>query len=72
MISPFRKFDFDSQDTGRDRFNDAMPQQRKDDANERIERSKALFSDEYFPKERRDQFIFRGKKVRLQQFHDDL
>ena len=55
---------FNFQDNGRERLNGAMSQQRKDDANERVERSKAFFNDEYFPKERRDQFIFRGKKVR--------
>ena len=28
-----------------------------------LERSKHMLSEEYFPAERRDQFIFRGKKV---------
>lgn len=47
----------------RDGVSDALPHQSGDAVNERMERSKTFFNDEYFPKERRDQFIFRGKKV---------
>lgn len=38
-----------------------MPQEHKD----RVERGKKFLTEEYFPEERRDQFIFRGKKVSL-------
>ncbi|KAG6809329.1 hypothetical protein H0H92_000666 [Tricholoma furcatifolium] len=39
---------------------------------ERVERGKKFFTEEYFPAERRDQFIYRGKKVILEcQKHDD-
>jgi hypothetical protein len=37
-----------------------------------LDRAKTFFSDEYFPPERRDQFIYRGKKVIIEcQKHDD-
>jgi len=41
-----------------------IPQQHKDKAHDHIERGKAFLT-EYFPEERLDQFIFRGKKVSI-------
>ncbi|PPQ90960.1 hypothetical protein CVT25_015686 [Psilocybe cyanescens] len=59
-------------DTVRDGFNERIPDKHKDAATERFERGKQFFTEEYFPEERRDQFIFRGKKVILEcQKHDD-
>lgn len=40
-----------------------VPQEHKDKANDHYERTKNFLSEEYFPEERRDQFIFRAKKV---------
>lgn len=40
-----------------------VPQEHKDKANEHFTRGKQFLSEEYFPEERRDQFIFRGKKA---------
>lgn len=42
---------------------DRVPQEHKDRANDHYDRAKRFLSDEYFPEERRDQFIYRGKKV---------
>jgi hypothetical protein len=42
-----------------DNLTDRLPQEQKD----RVERGKRFLTEEYFPEERRDQFIFRGKKV---------
>ena len=42
-----------------------IPQQHKDKAHDHIERGKAFLTEEYFPEERLDQFIFRGKKVSI-------
>ena len=42
-----------------------VPQEHKDKANEHWERSKNFLAEEYFPEERRDQFIYRAKKVRI-------
>ncbi len=42
---------------------DRTLQEHKDTANEKVDRAKHFFSEEYFPEERRDQFIFRFKKV---------
>jgi len=36
-----------------------VPEEHRD----RIERGKKFLTEEYFPEERRDQFIYRGKKV---------
>ncbi|EPQ50351.1 hypothetical protein GLOTRDRAFT_141540 [Gloeophyllum trabeum ATCC 11539] len=56
----------------RDGLVDRIPQQHKDRANEQVERGKTFLRDEYFPEERRDQFIFRGKKVIIEcQKHND-
>ena len=37
--------------------------EHRDRAHEHATRAKNFFSEEYFPQERRDQFIYRGKKV---------
>ncbi|KDR72326.1 hypothetical protein GALMADRAFT_213339 [Galerina marginata CBS 339.88] len=56
----------------RDGLGDRVPQEHKDNANDQLERGKRFLSEEYFPEERRDQFIFRLKKVILEcQKHDD-
>lgn len=46
-----------------DNFSDRIPQEHKDRANEHYDRAKQVLTEEYFPEERRDQFIYRGKKV---------
>ncbi|KAF8060656.1 hypothetical protein FPV67DRAFT_301524 [Lyophyllum atratum] len=52
----------------RDNVTDKVPQEHKD----RIDRGKKFLTEEYFPPERRDQFIYRGKKVIIEcQKHDD-
>jgi len=48
-----------------DNLNERVPQDKKDTAKDKYERGKHFLSEEYFPEERRDQFIFRGKKVGL-------
>ncbi|CAL1710558.1 unnamed protein product [Somion occarium] len=56
----------------RDQLTDRIPQEQKDRANDHAERSKKFFMEEYFPEERRDQFIYRGKKVIVEcQKHKD-
>ncbi|KAF9560678.1 hypothetical protein CPC08DRAFT_665210 [Agrocybe pediades] len=56
----------------RDTINDKIPQKHKDMAKERSDRTREFFTEEYFPEERRDQFIFRLKKVIIEcQKHDD-
>jgi len=56
----------------RDNINDRVPQEHKDRANDHYDRAKNFLSDEYFPEERRDQFIYRGKKVIVEcQKHKD-
>lgn len=44
-----------------DTLTDRVPHEHRD----RVERGKKFLTEEYFPEERRDQFIYRGKKVRL-------
>ncbi|KAF5368710.1 hypothetical protein D9615_010299 [Tricholomella constricta] len=52
----------------RDNLTDRMPQEERD----RLERGKKFLSEEYFPPERREQFIYRGKKVIIEcQKHED-
>lgn len=48
-----------------DNMTDRVPQEHKDRANDNFNRAKQVLSEDYFPEERRDQFIYRGKKVRL-------
>ncbi|KZT70697.1 hypothetical protein DAEQUDRAFT_667430 [Daedalea quercina L-15889] len=56
----------------RDQLNDKIPQEHKDRANDNLERAKNFLNDEYFPPERRDQFIYRLKKVVIEcQNHKD-
>jgi len=56
----------------RDGLSDKIPQQHKDTANQHFERGKVFLTEEYFPEERRDQFLFRGKKVIIEcQKHKD-
>jgi Family of unknown function (DUF5923) len=47
----------------RDGLSDRIPQQHKDTAHNHLNRGKQFLTEEYFPEERRDQFIYRGKKV---------
>ncbi|CAA7258482.1 unnamed protein product [Cyclocybe aegerita] len=59
-------------DNVRDGFNERVPQEQQDTAREKVDRTKQFFTEEYFPEERRDQFIFRGKKVIMEcQKHDN-
>ncbi|KAK2464849.1 hypothetical protein APHAL10511_003148 [Amanita phalloides] len=56
----------------RDNVLDRIPSEHKDKAQTHFERGKKFLTEEYFPEERRDQFIFRGKKVIIEcQKHDD-
>ncbi|KAG6850983.1 hypothetical protein H0H87_001601 [Tephrocybe sp. NHM501043] len=43
----------------KENFSDRVPQEHRD----RMDRGKQFLSEDYFPPERRDQFIYRGKKV---------
>jgi len=47
----------------RDGVSDCIPQQHKDTAHKYLNRGKRFLTEEYFPAERRDQFIYQGKKV---------
>ncbi|OJT01692.1 hypothetical protein TRAPUB_7748 [Trametes pubescens] len=56
----------------RDNMTDRVPQEHKDRANDNFNRAKQVLSEDYFPEERRDQFIYRGKKVIVEcQKHKD-
>ncbi|KAI0311876.1 hypothetical protein OF83DRAFT_1068125 [Amylostereum chailletii] len=56
----------------RDGFMDRIPQDNKDSAREKLDHGRRVLAEEYFPEERRDQFIYRGKKVIIEcQKHDD-
>ncbi|KAF7791135.1 hypothetical protein EIP86_002146 [Pleurotus ostreatoroseus] len=63
----------------RDDLLNRVPQEHKDRASEQkenakdqVDRAKRFLSEEYFPEERRDQFIYRGKKVIVEcQKHKD-
>ncbi|THH17056.1 hypothetical protein EUX98_g9201 [Antrodiella citrinella] len=56
----------------RDQITDRIPQEHKDRVNGHTDRAKQFFTEEYFPEERRDQFIYRGKKVIVEcQKHKD-
>jgi hypothetical protein len=54
----------------RDGLSDRIPQQHKDTAHNHLNRGKQFLTEEYFPEERRDQFIYRGKKVLWFIFYD--
>lgn len=56
----------------RDNLKERIPQEHRDRAVDQRDRTKTFFTEEYFPEERRDQFIFRLKKVILEcQKHED-
>jgi hypothetical protein len=42
---------------------DRISQEQKDRAGDKFQHAKTFLSEEYFPEERREQFIYRGKKV---------
>ncbi|KAH9941112.1 uncharacterized protein BXZ73DRAFT_42167 [Epithele typhae] len=53
-------------------LSDRIPQDHKERANEHYERAKRVLAEDYFPEERRDQFLYRGKKVIVEcQRHKD-
>lgn len=53
-------------------LSDRVPQEHKNLAHEKIEHGRKVLAEDYFPEDRRDQFIYRGKKVILecQKHHD--
>ncbi|KZV69328.1 hypothetical protein PENSPDRAFT_676112 [Peniophora sp. CONT] len=54
-----------------DNMLDRVPQEHKDNTQGKFEEGKRVLSEEYFPEERRDQFIYHGKKVIVEcQRHD--
>ncbi|KAI0328370.1 hypothetical protein GY45DRAFT_1005773 [Cubamyces sp. BRFM 1775] len=56
----------------KDTLRGRVPDEHKDRVNDQTQRVKNFLSDEYFPEERRDQFIFRLKKVIYEcQSHQD-
>ncbi|THH03681.1 hypothetical protein EW145_g6091 [Phellinidium pouzarii] len=56
----------------RDGLKNRVPQEHKDAAGEHVDRARNFLSEEYFPEERRDQFVYRAKKVIVEcQRHDD-
>ncbi|KAI0747079.1 hypothetical protein C8Q80DRAFT_1179196 [Daedaleopsis nitida] len=56
----------------RDNFTDRIPQEHKDRANDHYDHAKRVLTEDYFPEERRDQLIYRGKKVIVEcQKHKD-
>ncbi|KAI0324999.1 hypothetical protein GY45DRAFT_1375112 [Cubamyces sp. BRFM 1775] len=56
----------------KDTLRGCVPDEHKDRVNDQTQRVKNFLSDEYFPEERRDQFIFRLKKVVYEcQSHQD-
>ncbi|KAG2072936.1 hypothetical protein BDR04DRAFT_1095721 [Suillus decipiens] len=46
--------------------------QQRDRASEHIEQARKFLAEEYFPVERRDQFIYRGKKVIIEWLLDEI
>ena len=51
---------------------DRVPQEHKDKAADNFDKTKYFLTEEYFPEERRDQFLYRAKKVIVEcQQHDD-
>ncbi|KAF5332450.1 hypothetical protein D9611_005445 [Ephemerocybe angulata] len=53
-------------------FNEKVPEDKRNQLNENVDGTKKFFTEEYFPEERRDQFIFRLKKVIIEcQSHSD-
>ncbi|KAF8553177.1 hypothetical protein OG21DRAFT_1477443 [Imleria badia] len=59
-----KKRDFKERFKGvKDKIAEHLPQDQKTRAAEHMQKGKHFLTDEYFPAERRDQFIYRGKKV---------
>lgn len=55
-----------------DKLAEHITQDQKGRAAEQIQKGRHFVTAEYFPEERRDQFIYRGKKVIVEcQKHDD-
>ncbi|KAI0275464.1 hypothetical protein BC834DRAFT_840264 [Gloeopeniophorella convolvens] len=53
-------------------LSDRIPQDHKDNARDQVEHGRKVLMEEYFPEDRRDQFIYRGKKVIMEcQKHND-
>ncbi|KAI0057660.1 hypothetical protein BV25DRAFT_1970625 [Artomyces pyxidatus] len=53
-------------------LSDRIPQEHKDTARDKVDHSRQVLLEEYFPEDRRDQFIYRGKKVIIEcQKHND-
>jgi len=44
-------------------LSDSIPQEHKDAVRDRIKQGRKGLAEEYFPEDRRDQFIYRIKKV---------
>lgn len=44
-------------------MSDRVPQEHRDTAREKIEQGRKVLVEDYFPEGRRDQFIYRSKKV---------
>ena len=44
-------------------LSDRFPQEHKDTVREKIEQGRRVLEEDYFPVGRRDQFIYRSKKV---------
>jgi Family of unknown function (DUF5923) len=44
-------------------LSDRIPQEHKDVTREKLEQGRKVLAEEYFPDDRRDQFIYRIKKV---------
>lgn len=55
-----------------DNIADRIPGNQKDRGREQFDRGRKYLTEEYFPEERRDQFLYRAKKVIIEcQKHDD-
>ncbi|KAI0296913.1 hypothetical protein B0F90DRAFT_1953317 [Multifurca ochricompacta] len=53
-------------------LSDRIAQEHKDIAHEKIEQGRKVLAEDYFPEDRREQFIYRGKKAILEcQKHND-
>ncbi|KAH9984085.1 hypothetical protein BJV74DRAFT_848879 [Russula compacta] len=56
----------------KDGLSDRVPKERKDAVYEKIDQGRKVLVEEYFPEDRREQFIYRSKKAILEcQKHDD-
>jgi hypothetical protein len=53
-------------------LSDLVPQEHKEEARNQVEKGRKVLAEDYFPEDRRDQFIYRIKKAILEcQKHDD-